>query len=304
MSIEVHDLQFSYGDLTALDKISLNMKDRAVGLLGPNGAGKSTLIRILLGFLAPDFGEGRVLGYDITTQQDVIRRKIGYMPEDDCIIPGMDGVSFVSYLGELSGMPRQDAIQRAHEVLFYVGLEESRYRLIDTYSGGMRQRLKLAQSLVHDPQLIFLDEPTSSLDPKGRNEILDLILDISTNHGINLLISSHILSDIEKTCSFVVILDRGKIAAEGNLNDLRKVKYSLYELRTKGSAEVFFQKLGNLKYKVEETEEGIIKIYMPPGRSPQEIFSLAGEESVQIRHFKKSQTSLEDLFASVVEHSG
>ncbi|MEE8378109.1 MAG: ABC transporter ATP-binding protein, partial [Candidatus Aminicenantaceae bacterium] len=213
MSIDIQNITFQYGKTKALDSVSLNLPKGAIGLLGPNGAGKSTLLRILLGFLVPDKGDGSVLGYDIRKQQSMIRRYVGYMPEDDCLIPGMDAVSFTSYLGELSGMPQQEAMKRAHEVLFYVGLEESRYRRLETYSSGMKQRLKLAQALVHDPRLIFLDEPTSGLDPHGRQEILELIIDISSKKDIQVLISSHILSDIEATCNYVVILNKGLMAA-------------------------------------------------------------------------------------------
>ncbi len=220
MSIEVKDLHFSYGKLKALDGVDLDLPQGAIGLLGPNGAGKSTLLRILLGFLVPDKGEGRILDYDIKHEQSAIRRFVGYMPEDDCFIPGMDAVSFTSYLGELSGMPRQEAMKRAHEVLFYVGLGESRYRNLETYSGGMKQRLKLAQAIVHDPKLIFLDEPTSALDPQGRKEILELIIDISSRKDIQVLISSHILPDIEAICSYVVILNNGKLVAQGDMDKL------------------------------------------------------------------------------------
>ena len=300
MSVEIRDLHFSYGKVKALDGVALDLPKGAIGLLGPNGAGKSTLLRILLGFLSPDKGEGRVLGYDIKHQQPMIRRFVGYMPEDDCFIPGMDAVSFTSYLGELSGMPRQEAIKRAHEVLFYVGLEESRYRNIETYSGGMKQRLKLAQAIVHDPRLLFLDEPTSGLDPQGRKEILGLIIDISSKKDIQVLISSHILPDVEATCSYVVILNKGKLAAEGNISELKQIKYSLYEVKIKGENESFLQKLRDMKSNVEETENGLLKVYLPPGKNPQEVFKIAADEKIQIRHFVKSQTSLEDLFAKVV----
>lgn len=300
MSVEVRDLHFSYGKVKALDGVALDLPKGAIGLLGPNGAGKSTLLRILLGFLSPDKGEGRVLGYDIKHQQPMIRRFVGYMPEDDCFIPGMDAVSFTSYLGELSGMPRQEAMKRAHEVLFYVGLEESRYRNIETYSGGMKQRLKLAQAIVHDPRLLFLDEPTSGLDPQGRKEILGLIIDISSKKDIQVLISSHILPDIEATCSYVVILNKGRLAAKGNISELKQIKYSLYEMKIKGENESFLQKLRDMKSNVEETEDGLLKVYLPPGKNPQEIFKIAADEKIQIRHFVKSQTSLEDLFAKVV----
>lgn len=300
MSVKIKDVHFSYGKVKALDGVDVDLPKGAVGLLGPNGAGKSTLLRVLLGFLVPNKGEGTVLGYDIKQQQTLIRRFVGYMPEDDCFIPGMDGVSFTSYMGELSGMPRQEAMKRAHEVLFYVGLEESRYRQTETYSSGMRQRLKLAQSIVHDPKLIFLDEPTSGLDPQGRKEILELIMDISSKKDIQVLISSHILPDIEQTCSYVVILDKGKLAAQGQISELKQIQYSLYELRIKGEEEAFLKRLEETKSKIDETEDKLLRVYLPPGFDPQEIFRIAADEKVQIRHFVKSQTSLEDLFAKVV----
>ena len=299
MSIEVKDIHFSYGKVKALEGVSLDLSQGAIGLLGPNGAGKSTLIRILLGFLSPDRGEGRVLGYDIKNEQSLIRRYVGYMPEDDCFIPGLDAVSFTSYLGELSGMPRQEAMKRAHEVLFYVGLEESRYRKVETYSGGMKQRLKLAQAIVHDPKLIFLDEPTSGLDPQGRKEILELIMDISSKKDIQVLISSHILPDIELTCSYVVILDKGILVAQGDISELKEIR-DLYEIKVKGETEGFLHRLRDIDCRVEETEDGILKVYMPPGQNRQEIFRVAAEEKIQLRHFVKSQTSLEDLFAKAV----
>ncbi len=300
MSVEVKDLHFSYGKIQALRGIDIKLPQGAIGLLGPNGAGKSTLLRILLGFLVPDSGEGRVLGYDIRNQQTMIRRFVGYMPEDDCFIPGMDAVSFTSYMGELSGMPRQEAMKRAHEVLYYVGLEESRYRMLETYSAGMRQRLKLAQCIVHDPKLIFLDEPTSGLDPQGRKEILELIMDISSKKDIQVLISSHILPDIEQTCSYVVILNKGAMAAQGQISELKEVRYSLYEMKIKGEEKAFLDRLTKMDSQVEQTADKLLKVYLPPGTDPQEIFKIAVEEKVQVRHFVKSQTSLEDLFAKVV----
>jgi ABC-2 type transport system ATP-binding protein len=299
MSIEINDIYFSYGKVKALEGVSLDLSQGAIGLLGPNGAGKSTLIRVLLGFLSPDKGGGRVLGYDIKDEQTKIRRYVGYMPEDDCFIPGLDAVSFTSYLGELSGMPRQEAMKRAHEVLYYVGLEESRYRKLETYSSGMKQRLKLAQAIVHDPKLIFLDEPTSGLDPKGRSEILELIMDISSKRDIQVLISSHILPDIELTCKYVVILNKGLLAAQGEISELKEIR-DLYEIRVKGEAGGFLSRLKDLKCRVEETEDGILKVYWPPKQDRQEIFRIAAEEKIQLRHFVKSETSLEDLFADVV----
>ena len=300
MNIELKDIRFHYGKITALDGVDLTLGEGACGLLGPNGAGKSTLLRILLGFLNPAQGEGRVLGYDIRKDQFLIRRSVGYMPEDDCLIPGMDAVTFTAYFGELSGMPRQEAMKRAHDVLFYVGLGESRYRLLETYSAGMKQRLKLAQALVHDPKLLFLDEPTSNLDPQGRTEILDLIKDISLKKDIQVLVSSHILTDIEFTCSHVVILNKGKVAAQGELEALKEIQFSLYELRTKGETAGFLKALKEKGCRIEETEDELKKIYMPADLSRTEIFRTAAIENVQIRYFIKSRTSLEDLFAETV----
>jgi ABC-2 type transport system ATP-binding protein len=300
MSIEVKDLSFRYGRIVALDGVTVTLGEGAVGLLGPNGAGKSTLLRILLGFLVPQRGEGRVLGHDIRTGQAMIRRSVGYMPESDCFIAGMDAVSFTAYFGELSGMPRREAMKRAHEVLFYVGLGEARYRLLNTYSAGMKQRLKMAQALVHDPKILFLDEPTSNLDPTGRAEVLALIRDIATAKSIQVILSSHILDDIESICSSVVILNKGKLAAEGRMEDLRAIRFSLYELRIKGDEEAFRVDLEAGGCRVEETEDRLLKVYMPEGADRMDIFRAAVRTGVQVRSFVKSRTSLEDLFADAV----
>jgi ABC-2 type transport system ATP-binding protein len=300
MNIELQDIKFSYGPVRALDGVSVRVENGACGLLGPNGAGKSTLLRILLGFLRPDHGQGHVLGHDIRKDPFAVRRLVGYMPEDDCLIPGMDAVTFTSYFGELAGMPRQEAMKRAHDVLYYVGLGEARYRMLETYSAGMKQRLKLAQALVHDPKLLFLDEPTSNLDPQGRVEILDLIKDISSKKDVQVLISSHILTDIELTCTAVIILNKGRIAAQGDLAALRQVDFSLYELRVKGESGPFLRALAEAKCRVEETEDQLLKVYLPAGFDRRELFRVADRLGVQVRHFVRSQTSLEDLFARTV----
>jgi ABC-2 type transport system ATP-binding protein len=300
MSIEVKDLRFSYGKVLALDGVTMRLGEGAVGLLGPNGAGKSTFLRILLGFLVPERGEGRVLEYDIRRDRAAIRRSVGYMPESDCFIAGMDAVTFTTYFGELSGMPRREAMKRAHEVLFYVGLGEARYRLLDSYSAGMKQRLKLAQALVHDPRILFLDEPTSNLDPNGRAEVLELIRDIATKNSIQVILSSHILDDIETICDSVVILNKGRLAAEGRMEDLGAIRFSLYELRIKGDEEAFLRELREAGCKIEVTEDRLLKVYMPEGAESMGLFRAAARAGVQVRSFVKSRTSLEDLFAEAV----
>ena len=300
MKVELKNIHFSYGPVKALSGISLVLNEGATGLLGPNGAGKSTLLKIMLGFLTPDEGDGQVLGYDLRREQKFIRQRVGYMPEDDCYITGMDGVSFTAYMGELSGMPRQEAMKRAHEVLFYVGLGESRYRLVETYSSGMRQRLKLAQALVHDPKLLFLDEPTANLDPAGRQDILELIGEIASSKDISVLLCSHLLDDIESICTDMVIINKGQIAASGRIEDLKMVDYRLYELKIKGELPVFSRELEEAGCRLEETEDRLIKIYTPPDFDQMEIFRAAARNGVQIRQFARSQSRLEDLFARVV----
>ena len=221
----------TYGRNQALRDVTASFSTGAVGLLGPNGAGKSTMIKTLLGFVVPDRGQMRVLGLDVAAAPLEIRARVGYMPESDAHIPGMNAVSFVAYCGELAGLPRVDAMQRAHEVLFYVGLGEARYRNVETYSTGMKQRIKLAQALVHDPDLLFLDEPTNGMDPRGRDEMLALVRDLAHNKGVNLILSSHLLPDVEYTCDAVVVMDKGHIAAQGPIASLKQPRGRVFEPR-------------------------------------------------------------------------
>src|SRR5687767_3138583 len=243
VTVQLERVSVRYGKNWALRDVTASFPGGAVGLLGPNGAGKSTMIKALLGFLAPDRGEMRVLGLNVKRAQLQIRGRIGYMPESDAHIPGMNAVSFVAYCGELAGLPRAAAAQRAHEVLRYVGLGEARYRHVETYSTGMKQRIKLAQALVHDPDLLFLDEPTNGLDPRGREEMLRLVHDISHNKGLNVIVSSHLLPDIELTCDEVILLDRGRVAAAGRIDALKGEAGRTYELRVRGELAPFVASL-------------------------------------------------------------
>ena len=193
------------------------------------------MLKALLGFVKPDQGRMTVLGLDVAHRPLEIRARIGYMPESDSHIPGMNAVSFVGYCGQLAGLPAVDAMQRAHEVLYYVGLGEARYRNVETYSTGMKQRIKLAQALVHDPDLLFLDEPTNGMDPKGRDEMLELIRDLGHNKNVNLILSSHLLPDVEYTCDDVVVMDKGQVVAQGPIAQLKGPGGRVFELRIKGN---------------------------------------------------------------------
>lgn len=245
----------------------------------------------------------QVLGLDVRHKAQDIRARIGYMPENDAHIPGMNAVTFVGYCGQLSGLPPVDAMQRAHEVLYYVGLGEARYRNLETYSTGMKQRIKLAQALVHDPQLMFLDEPTNGMDPKGREEMLELVRDIAHNKGISIILSSHLLPDVEYTCDHVVVMDKGRIAAHGSIEDLKGPAGRVYEVRIKGPLLDFIAALEAQGIECHETDEDIMRVFVPAGHPAGEanrLFQLATAQGVQVRHLRPSLPTLEDVFAKAI----
>jgi ABC-2 type transport system ATP-binding protein len=298
--VELDRVTVRYGSNLALRDVQAAFPTGAVGLLGPNGAGKSTMIKALLGFVVPEQGQMRVLGLDVRTSPLRIRSRVGYMPENDAHIPGMNAVSFVAYCGELAGLPRADAMQRAHEVLYYVGLGEARYRNVEQYSTGMKQRIKLAQALVHDPDLLFLDEPTNGMDPKGRDEMLELIRDIAHNKGLNLILSSHLLPDVEFTCDYVVVMDKGGIATQGPIAALKGKGGRVWELRVKEDATRLIELLTAEGLECRETDEDVMRVFVPDDRGAQFLFRLASEQHLQVRHLRASVPTLEDVFARAV----
>ena len=301
--VSLENVTVAYGANTALREVTAAFARGAVGLLGPNGAGKSTMLKALLGFIVPRGGRMRVLGLDVAVSPLEIRARIGYMPESDAHIPGMNAVSFVAYCGELAGLPPVDAMQRAHEVLFYVGLEEARYRNVETYSTGMKQRIKLAQALVHDPDLLFLDEPTNGMDPKGRDEMLELVRDLAHNKGVNLILSSHLLPDVEYTCDTVVVMDKGRIAAQGGIAGMKQPRGRVFELRVKTRADdmdPFLERLRAAGLVCEATDEDVMRVFVPGEGGAQQLFALAAAEHVQVRHLRPSVATLEDVFAHAV----
>ena len=294
-----------YGRNHALRDVTALFPPGAVGLLGPNGAGKSTMLKALLGFLAPSSGRMEVLGMNVGERPLEVRARLGYMPETDGHIPGMNAVTFVAYCGQLAGLPKADAMQRAHETLFYVGLGEARYRNLETYSTGMKQRIKLAQALVHDPDLVFLDEPTNGMDPKGRDEMLELIRDIAHNKGINLILSSHLLPDVEFTCDHVVVLDKGRVATFGPIEELKGPAGRVYEVRVKGDLAPFVAALRDAGMECRETDEDVMRVFVPGaieevGADQRHICAVAGQVNVQVRHLRTSVPTLEDVFARAV----
>jgi ABC-2 type transport system ATP-binding protein len=301
--VTLEGVTVTYGKSAALRDVTASFAAGAVGLLGPNGAGKSTMLKALLGFIVPERGRLRVLGLDVADAPLEIRARVGYMPESDSHIPGMNAVSFVGYCGELAGLPRADAVQRAHEVLFYVGLGEARYRNVETYSTGMKQRIKLAQALVHDPDLLFLDEPTNGMDPKGRDEMLELIRDLAHHKGVNLILSSHLLPDVEYTCDHVVVMDKGAVATAGPIAALKQPRGRVYELRVKtpdGELDAFVKRLQAAGLDCHATDEDVMRVFVPGDGGAKDLFSLAAAARVQVRHLCPSVPTLEDVFARAV----
>jgi ABC-2 type transport system ATP-binding protein len=298
--VTLDSVSVAYGRNWALRDVTATFRTGAVGLLGPNGAGKSTMIKSLLGFIRPDQGSMRVLGLDVADAPLAIRARIGYMPENDAHIPGMTAVAFVGYCGELAGLRPVDAIQRAHEVLYYVGLGEARYRNVETYSTGMKQRIKLAQALVHDPDLLFLDEPTNGMDPKGRDEMLELIHDLGHNKGVNLILCSHLLPDVEYCCDYVVIMDKGRVATEGTISVLKGPRGRVFEIRAKEGNDRLSEACRSAGFECHETEEDVMRVFVPEGRSAIDLFTLAARAGLQLRHLRPSVPTLEDVFARAV----
>ncbi len=300
MLIQFENVTKTYGAVTALDNLSVTVPTGAIGLLGPNGSGKTTMIRTLLGLIPVDRGSGEVLGMDFSRQQLDIRKVVGFAPEDECLFPHVVGVEFVAYAGELVGMSRKDALQRAHEVLDYVGLGEARYRVVESYSTGMKQRLKLASAIVHDPMLLILDEPTNGMDPAGRVEVLELARDLTHNKGMSLLFSSHLLPDVEAVCDYVVVLGAGKLLAQGKIKELKAVHDQCFEVRLKSEMAPFAERLSALGWSAE-LQEAVLRVRIPEGQSPQVLWQVAAEERQQIRYLRPQRSTLEEVFLKAVE---
>ncbi len=299
---QIQNLTVRYGSFTALSGFSCEIPEGCTGLLGPNGAGKTTLLKALLGFVKPTEGKATVLGLDIQTQGKEIRQRIGLMPEQDCHIPGMTAVKFVSYAGELAGMPADQALRRSHEVLEYCGLGEARYRNVETYSTGMKQRIKLAQALVHGPKLLLLDEPTNGLDPAGREDMLELVRSVSHGKGVNVLVSSHLLPDIERVCDRIMVVMKGELRAEGSIKDLKRLEGHPVDVELRDPSPAFAEALVLKGANVEPAKATLYRVQAPgtPDNVAAMVLQTAKETGAQVRGFALAQRSLEEAFLEVL----
>ncbi|MHB8632734.1 MAG: ABC transporter ATP-binding protein [Thermoplasmatota archaeon] len=293
------DVAKSYGGRLALAPLNLTIQKGCTGLLGPNGAGKTTLMRILMGVLPPDQGVVRVLGEEVRPGARSLRRRIGYMPEGRALFPGLDGVQAVAYAGQLCGLPRGDAMQRAHQVLDYVALGDERYRAVANYSTGMRQRLKLAQALVHDPELLILDEPTEGVDPEAREDLIQLIHDLEREQGLQIVLSTHLLHDVERLAGNAIVLHQGVVAASGPLSALRAAPASGYFVRANAP--------------LDAVRDGLVKAGLsahvePPNVRVDSTDVVALLKALQgagltVRHLAPLGMTLEEAFAQAVSNA-
>jgi ABC-2 type transport system ATP-binding protein len=300
--IELDGLQVRFGDRAILKGLNARVTGRAIGLLGPNGAGKSTLLNTLLGFHKPSAGTARVFGKDVRREARAVRALTGYMPENESFVASMSGVRFVRMMAELAGLPRGAALERAHEAFFYVGLGEARYRNLGAYSLGMKQMAKLAQAIVHGPRLLFLDEPTNGLDPPARARMIDLVKEIRDRGDLRLIISSHLLRDVEETCDQVLILKDGLIAAFCDLEEERRTNRRFLELETLGASNGdFLAAVERLGCETATGAHGRIKLILPEGVEIRQLYAIAAEQEVQIRRLSARRDSLEDIFLKAME---
>ncbi len=302
--ISIRGLVKCYRSVRALDGLSLEFPGGPVGLLGPHGAGTTTLIKLLLGLIEPDEGSARILDLDPSKSADALqlRQRVGYMPESDCLLPGMNAVEMVTTLGRITGLTPADAMTRAHESLDYVGLDDQRYRPMSEYSTGMKQRVKLAQAIAHDPPLLLLDEPTHGLDPKGRRHMLDLVHDLGHAQGKHVILCSHQLPDVERTCDHVVVLNRGRVIESGSIADLTRSDEHVMRVRVGGDEAAFERALAAAGMGVTRTGPGAFRIAARL-EDADGLFELACGSGAWIEGVEDLRSSLEDVFLRLLRES-
>lgn len=302
--LELQGLVVRYGKFTALHGVDAVFEGGALGLLGPNGAGKSSMMRSILGLVQPGGGSVKVLGEDTRKAGALLRRRIGYMPERDAYIGGVSGVRGLAQLAEICGFPNDDAMLRAHDVLHFVGLGEERYREVSTFSVGMRQRYKLAAALVHDPDVLFLDEPTNGLDPQNRLRMLGLVERVSKDHGIHLILASHLLPDVERLCNEVWVLDKGHMKHAGSLAELTAAARGAKRVRVELDAVSAFELVASdqgLSVEIGRIHGELVLSHPEEVVEPHVVFTLARNAGIPLLGIKDAARSLEDAFLEALE---
>jgi len=301
--IKLNNLSKSYGPVKALKGLTAEISGDVIGLLGPNGAGKSTLLKCLLG-LTPHKGDGTVLGLSTKSESFRIRDRVGYMPEMDSYLAGLSAVELCCFAGELSGLPKNEAMQRAHAALYYAGLEDKRYLKVEGYSTGLKQRVKLAQALVHDPELLFLDEPTNGLDPRARDEMLELIMELPKKRGCSIIISTHLLPDVDRICDQVIIMQQGMLRFSGTIEALRNsgtgANESVLEIELRDPTDTLAERLRQTGCQVEDRPGFRLIVTMPDGQDSSFVMREVVNAGAQLRHLEVQLETLEEAFLRVV----
>ncbi len=298
--MEIRDVSKWYGTYPALRDVSLDLPTGIVGLLGPNGSGKSTLIKALLGLVSVDAGSGRVLECRWPEDVRILRDQVGYLPEDDCFIEGLQGIESIQMMARLSGLKSTEALRRSHEVADFCDMGQERYRTVDTYSTGMRQKLKFAQALVHDPQWLILDEPTTGLDPAQREQLLDRIAVLAHEKGKSVLLSTHILHDVQRVCDCVVILAAGQVCVVDSLENLQRPTQAGLQISVVSDVERLHQTLANQGIAVERSGPGELRVAGQGDAILQAIWRASRQSNVLIQRVAPSRNSLEQAFLDAV----
>ena len=309
MSVQLENVTIRYGEHLAVDDLTVTFHQGSIGLLGRNGAGKSSVLKALLGLVRPASGKIRFSDLPPDASAAAVRAHVGYMPERDAHLPQATGFEMVSLLGMLSGLPRRDAWRRAHEVLYLVGLEEQRYRPVSGYSAGMRQKAKLASALVHDPSVLFLDEPTNGLDPGGRSEMLELVRQMSQELGKSVVFSTHILQDVEAVCDSAVVLERGKVVAQGNIQELtsggeRELRLRINPVPGQSDSAARVLEALQASWRADALGDGRFAVWLPEDQCTSSVFAAVRKTSATVRSMQLKRRSLEDVFLTAVRGSG
>lgn len=302
--IQLEDIVKNYRSTRALNEVNLDIQTGITGLLGPNGAGKSSLIKIILGLVKITSGSGHVLGHRLRKEGRAIRNKIGYMPEDDCYIPGMTGIEVVQFSACLSGLPMVEGLRRSHEILDFCGMKQERYRNIETFSTGMRQKVKFASAIVHDPEFLILDEPTSGLDPEERESLLNRIKILCTQMGKSAIISTHILPDVQSICDRVVILANGQVRLNDTLEALNATAAPTVTVSVSGNVDDFVSALTAHQFTVSQPVDQNLHIESTTHDGLLEtVWKLAEQSGVVIHSLTPAKNSLEEIFMQTVQEA-
>lgn len=299
--LEIESVCKRYGNVQVLHDVSLTLPSGVVGLLGPNGSGKSTLIKSMLGLVSIDRGRGKVLGLDWPSRVRILRDQVGYLPEDDCYIQGLQGIESIQLMARLSGLRKREALRRSHEVADYCDLGQERYRKVETYSTGMRQKLKFAQALVHDPRWVILDEPTTGLDPVQREQFLDRINTLAKDKGKSILLSTHILHDVVQTCDRVVILVGGRVRLDDSLERLQRPSKEGLHVNVVAGAQRLADKLLARGIETQVLTDGELLVSGNSEALGREIWLASVESDVVVQRLDRAKNSLEQAFLEAVK---